>query len=96
MSDRTAKPSKLIRIGDVIAVFHRGRRRQFTVLGISHRSVSKEIAYTLYDEAPMTPAEQEQAELERMARTLARKSPPAIGRPTKRDRRLLDKFRGSS
>ena len=96
VNGHTAKPSKLVHIGADISVFHRGRRRQITVLGIAHRSVSKDIAYTLYDEAPMTPAEQEQAELERMTRTLARQTQSTIGRPTKRDRRLLDKFRGSS
>ena len=97
VAGRTAKPAKMIAVGDEISVFHHKRRRQITVLGIAKRSISAKLAAELYEEAPPTSEEVAQQEQEHLARLAARQYQPKFpGRPTKRDRRDIDKFRGRS
>ena len=97
VNGRSVKPAKIISVGDVISVFIHGRRRELTIRGIAHRSIAAKLAAELYEEAPPTQQELEQQKMEHLARIAARDHKPKYpGRPTKRDRRTLDKFRNNS
>jgi len=87
VNDDAAKPARLVRPGDVIKVtVGHGRRRIARVLVIDDRRGSGEMARRLYED--LTPPE-----LPRI-----RQAPPPLraagaGRPTKRERRAIDRLR---
>jgi ribosome-associated heat shock protein Hsp15 len=82
--ERTLKPSRLVHSGDVVTTAYSGRLAVMRVIDIAERRGPASLAQTLYED--LTP-----------------EAPPDTGlgthrlgkRPTKRDRRRLDAFRGS-
>ena len=88
LNDQAVKPAKLVRPGDSVKVtLPQGRRRILKVLAIDERRGSAQAAARLFEdhsppEAPRT----------RYAPPPFR--PPGAGRPTKRERRDLDRLRG--
>lgn len=92
VNDQSAKPAKTIRIGDTITVKMGHHYRTFEVLGISQKSVSAAEARELYREPKpqLTPEREEQLRFYREWKRMARRK----GRPTKRERRELERFRG--
>jgi ribosome-associated heat shock protein Hsp15 len=87
VNDQAVKPSRLLRPGDLVKVtLGEGRRRIVKVLALDDRRGPASIARTLYDD--LTPPEPPRA---RQARPPYR--PPGAGRPTKRERRDLDRLR---
>lgn len=86
VNDQTAKPAKLLRIGDVVRVTVGDARRILRVIALSDRRGPATVARGLYEDLtpPAPPRE-------------GRKRPvfraPGAGRPTKRERRLLDRLR---
>jgi len=87
LNDQAARPAKLVRPGDSIKVTLReGRRRILKVLAVDDRRGSAQVAARLFeDHSPPTPPRM------RYARPFR---PPGSGRPTKRERRDLDRLRG--
>ena len=94
INDQEVKPSREVRMGDTVTLRHGVVLRQLTVRGISGQRGPAPVAQQLYEET----AESVQR------RTLAAEqrrlnSEPADslehGRPTKRDRRSLDKAHGN-
>ncbi len=87
------KPSREVKPGDRVEVTIGEDHRVVIVRAIAEKRGPAEVARTLYEETPESIAEREQArELRRMA------APPGAdlhGRPTKRDRRQIQRFRGS-
>lgn len=82
---RVVKPSRLVHIGDVVTATPQGRLSIVRVVGIAERRGPASMAQALYED--LTPPETSPLE---GTDTLSR-----IGkRPTKRDRRRLDAFRG--
>lgn len=83
-----AKPAKRVRSGDLIEVtLPRGRRRILRVTGVGERRGSPEAARQLYED--LTPPEPPRP----------RQAPPPFrvpgaGRPTKRERREIERLRG--
>jgi ribosome-associated heat shock protein Hsp15 len=88
VNDDAAKPAKPVRPGDVLNVTLRaGRRRVLKVQALGERRGSPAAARALFDD--LTPPEP--------PRIRAAPPPyrsPGAGRPTKRERRELDRLRG--
>ncbi|MEX2147040.1 MAG: RNA-binding S4 domain-containing protein [Candidatus Rokuibacteriota bacterium] len=87
VNEQSVKPSKNVRPGDHIKVtLDRGRRRILKVVALSDRRGGAPVARTLYDD--LTPPEPPRV---RLAPPPFR--PPGAGRPTKRERRTMDRLR---
>ena len=92
VNEERTKPAKLIQLGDTVSVRLGPYLHVVHVRGISERRGPASVAATLYEETPESlTARAKLAEQHRMA-------PAAFvyeekGRPTKRDRREIDRFR---
>jgi ribosome-associated heat shock protein Hsp15 len=88
VNDQAAKPAKLVRSGDAVNVtLPQGRRRVLKVVGVDDRRGSAQVAAKLFeDHSPPAPP--------RTRHAPPPFRPPGAGRPTKRQRRDLDKLRG--
>lgn len=93
LEGRSVKPSRAIRVGDELQITRKLYRQRIKITGLSERRVSPAIAATLCED--ITPAEEiEQAKLVRTTESAFRREPRRAGRPTKRDRRALQKLKG--
>lgn len=81
----TARPSRPVKAGDTVEVVTPGGKRIFRVKALGERRGSAKIAQTLYDDLTPPPPPKVPV-FDRWER--------GAGRPTKRDRRQLDKLRG--
>ena len=88
LNDQSAKPAKLVRPGDSVKVtLPQGRRRILKVLAVDDRRGSAVMAARLFeDHSPPVPPRTRYAPPPFRA--------PGAGRPTKRERRSLDRLRG--
>ena len=87
-----AKPSREVRIGDSLHVKTEGGDFQVEVLALSAMRGPAEVARTLYQE---TEASRElRLKLAEERKTMAPFEALREGKPSKRDRRKLDRFRG--
>jgi ribosome-associated heat shock protein Hsp15 len=88
VNEQAAKPAKLVRVGDSIEVtLPEGRRRILKVIGLDDRRGSAPVAARLFeDHSPPPPP--------RTRHAPPPYRPPGAGRPTKRERRTLDRLRG--
>lgn len=90
---RSVKPSRAIRVGDELQITRKLYRQRIKITGLSERRVSPAIAATLCED--ITPAEElEQAKLVRTTESAFHRERRRAGRPTKRDRRALQKHKG--
>lgn len=87
VNDAPAKPSQQVGTGDVVRVRLHGFERIYRVTGLATRRGSASEAAALYEDLTPPPPPRE----ERPA-TVTRD--PGAGRPTKRDRRDIDRLRG--
>ena len=85
VGERAARPAKHVRVGDLLHITLRSGKRIVRVLALSAQRGPGAQAATLYEDlTPPRPRE---------ARTLPPAyRPPGAGRPTKRERRLLDRL----
>lgn len=86
------KPAKDVRVGDLVEVEIDRMVWQVRVLGVCDVRGPASVAQTLYDETPDSLAKRT-AETERR-RTFREPAASLQGRPTKRDRRIIDKLSG--
>jgi ribosome-associated heat shock protein Hsp15 len=87
LNDQAAKPAKAVRPGDLVRVtLPQGRRRILKVVALDDRRGSAAVARALYED--LTPPEPARP---RGATPPLR--PPGAGRPTKRERRAIDRLR---
>ena len=95
VNEQPAKPAKSIKVGDTITVKFKWRKRTFDVLDISRKSLAADKARLLYREHELS-IEEKQAEEQRelFFRSNKRLGPKFKGRPTKKDRRMINKIRG--
>ena len=88
VNDEAARPARRVRAGDLIVVtLPRGRRRILKVACVDDRRGSAEVAKALFED--LTPPEPPRL---RQARPPWRE--PGTGRPTKRERRDIERLRG--
>jgi ribosome-associated heat shock protein Hsp15 len=85
------KPSRELAVGDRVEVALHQMHRTVVVTGLADRRGSAAVAATLYEETPESVADRERRTAER--RLARRLGADLEGRPTKRDRRLLDALR---
>ena len=89
----TVKAHRLIRIGEEIEYKREGRTYRYKVLGLLEKRVGAKDAqqqYELTEDADLMP---EMREMLKIYRESEVRAPRNKGRPTKRDRRLLERFR---
>lgn len=88
----TVKPAKEVRVGDLVTVEIERIVWEIEVLGVCDVRGPASVAQTLYAETPDSRAKRE-VEAERR-RTYREPAAELQGRPTKRDRRVIDKLSG--
>jgi ribosome-associated heat shock protein Hsp15 len=86
LNGEAAKPSKLVRPGDLLQMTMPRGRRIVRVAGLAERRGSGREAALLYEDLTPPPAPRE----ERLSPPVYR--PPGSGRPTKRARRRIDRL----
>jgi ribosome-associated heat shock protein Hsp15 len=90
-NDERTKPSRILKIGDILHIDNSATVWQVAVQGLSDKRSSAAVAQTLYLE---TPASISRRQVETEQRKLFHEPTAQLkGRPTKRDRRLLDQSR---
>ena len=89
--DHPVKPSRLIKEGDEIKVKRTGLTRTIKVLKLTEGRLSAKLITDYY--ADLTPQEEIDLYKARIAKEVNYRD-PGTGRPTKRDRRMLDDFMG--
>jgi ribosome-associated heat shock protein Hsp15 len=91
LNGQRVKPAKEIKPGDRLIITSGPYRREVVVLELAERRVSAKEAERLYEETPESLAAREQLRSER--RLASAPLPQPGGRPTKRDRRRMDRWR---
>jgi ribosome-associated heat shock protein Hsp15 len=91
LNGQRVKPAKEIKPGDRLVITSGPYRREVVVLELAERRVSAKEAERLYEETPESLAAREQLRAER--RLAPAPLPQPGGRPTKRDRRRMDRWR---
>ncbi len=90
---QTAKPSRILKVGDTLQVRSDAGEHQVEVLSLSDQRGSAAVAQTLFHESDASRELRAKVAAERRALYLAEPS-FTTGRPNKRDRRLIHKFSG--
>jgi ribosome-associated heat shock protein Hsp15 len=89
IAGRPAKPSREVKIGDVIVVQKEAVTRRFKVLQpLATRVAAQKVPHFAEDQTP--PSELQKPRDANSGAFLSR--PKGSGRPTKRERRLIDRF----
>jgi ribosome-associated heat shock protein Hsp15 len=91
LNGQRVKPAKEIKPGDRLVITSGLYRREVVVLELAERRVSAKEAERLYEETRESLAAREQLRAER--RLASAPLPQPGGRPTKRDRRRMDRWR---
>jgi ribosome-associated heat shock protein Hsp15 len=90
VNGHTAKPHKLVRVNDMISVTHASGPKELKILALSERRGPAAEARLLYaDHSPPPPLREE-----RPFFVPPSFRPPGVGRPTKRERREMERLRG--
>ena len=97
LNNQAVKPAKMVKIGDTVSVKLKLRTRTFDILDIVQKSIKAEEARNLYREHELSPEEKEAEDIRSLFyRAANAHRPKSKGRPTKKERRDMEKFRGQS
>lgn len=91
VAGQAAKPHKRVEIGDHLEVEKGDWTRIVVVRELRDKPVAKEQAAALYED--LSPPRPEPDPMQRLMRRPPAKRDPGAGRPTKRERREIDKLR---
>ena len=92
VNGRSAKPHKLVRIGDQLTVQHRSRYRNIEVVDLAQRGLPPKEAVKLYnEEVKQRLSEEDEALLSLFYKASKKFRSKYKGRPTKKERRQLEK-----
>lgn len=91
LNGQRTKPAKTVRVGDRIDIRRGDNAWRITVLATAHRRGPALEAQTLYEEDPASIEQRVREREERRARRAAQGAMQGMGRPTKRDRRRLER-----
>lgn len=93
LNGRSVKASHVVRSGDLVAITRPAYRQELLVTGLQEKRVSAKLATDMYeDHTP--PEELERLRLRRTQDSAFFQRQRGSGRPTKRQRRRLDKLKG--
>ncbi|MFC1547204.1 RNA-binding S4 domain-containing protein [Candidatus Neomarinimicrobiota bacterium] len=93
LSGHSIKPGRTVKIGDELQITRKMYKQQVSITGLAERRVGPKIAVTLFND--LTPPEDlEQVNLAQQLNTAFYRDRRKAGRPTKRDRRALEKLKG--
>ncbi|MDP2304952.1 MAG: RNA-binding S4 domain-containing protein [Pseudomonadota bacterium] len=85
VNDRAAAPARAVKSGDIVVALTHSGKKILRITGLEEKRGPAAHARTLYDDlTPPTPPSEEPVALRGRG----------AGRPTKRDRRLIDRTRG--
>ena len=88
VNDERVKPAKTIKVGDVLLVRKPPYEWRIVVMSVAEKRVAAKLAETFYAET-----EESLLARESLRKELKDLPPPVFpGRPTKKDRRVIDKF----
>jgi ribosome-associated heat shock protein Hsp15 len=93
VNDDRVKTARLLRVGESVCIRIESVERTVIVLALSEVRGPAPVAQLLYQETEASVAAREAARERR--RLMAEPAHDIVGRPTKRDRRQLDRSRGS-
>lgn len=91
VNGQSAKPSRILRIGDRLDIRRAGERYTVIVRGLSDRRGPASVAATLYEETPDSVERREAERHQRRLERLAMPQPPPK-RPDKKSRRQIVRF----
>ena len=92
--ERIEKPAQTVRIGDTVTIVTRQQMRTLKVAGFAQRRGSAQVAAALFDDltpAPLSRGNASEAGLSQAAPAGLRE--PGSGRPTKQQRREMERFK---
>jgi ribosome-associated heat shock protein Hsp15 len=93
LNGQSVKPGRSVKIGDQLQITRKMLKQQIRIVGLNERRTAPKIATTLYED--VTPREEiEQAQLQRTMQSAFYRDRHKTGRPTKRDRRALQRLKG--
>jgi len=94
VNGQAAKPHKFIHVGDELTVHHRGKYRNLKILELAQRGLPPAVARTLYHEEVRQELSEDEKNLFALLRKAGKKFQPKFkGRPTKKERRQLNKMK---
>ncbi|HTW48196.1 MAG TPA: RNA-binding S4 domain-containing protein [Acidobacteriaceae bacterium] len=91
-NEQPARPAREVRVGDRLSIQTEGGIFEVEVLGLSEMRGPASVAQALYRESDTSREARARAAAERKAGLSF--APAPAGRPSKRDRRLIHRFRG--
>lgn len=94
INGQVVKASKMVKPGDKVTIrMKRGKYRTFEILAISHKSISAKDAKLLYQEEAIELPEETQELMDIHWQMTKQQRPKYKGRPTKKERRKIERFK---
>jgi ribosome-associated heat shock protein Hsp15 len=91
INNEKIKSSKILKLDDIVTVNYKGISKVYKVIGFIPKRVSADLAAKNYEDLSPTPATKKDQNLVEFQQGQREKGE---GRPTKKDRRDIDKFMG--